>query len=101
MTHFEGDVESLRVFAVTLLSDCCLSTMWYEILPAAFLVIGFTSIPFVAIPSINYLLMGKPVIRGNEESIDKDMYRRDCKLDPTKKGNGLISVYWEGIPDKK
>lgn len=76
-------------------------TMWYEILPSLFLVVGCTSVPYLACPLVNYMWYGKPVYRGCEEQVDKDMYRRDCKLDPTGKGDGLISVYWEGIPDKK
>jgi len=79
-------------------------TMWYEILPSFFLTATFVFAPMIAVPTINYLYTGVPCVRACEYWQDKDLYRRDCNLDEkygTKKGNGLLSIYWEGIPDKQ
>lgn len=75
--------------------------MWYEILPSFFAFAGCASMPFIIIPSVNYLFFGKPMVR--QPALDSDLphMRRDQVLDPTGRMNTNYAVYWEGIPDAK
>ncbi|KAI1294861.1 hypothetical protein HDE_05843 [Halotydeus destructor] len=78
--------------------------MWWEIVPAASLVTAFLALPSISVPTIHYIFMGKPCKRGPINQFEKDMWRRDQKLDPFR-GNGLgdghNTVGLEGIPDGK
>lgn len=75
--------------------------MWYEILPSFFMFAGFMSLPFIVVPTINYIGYGKPMIREATTNMDKQYLRRDNCLDPTGRMDCNHTVYWEGIPDAK
>lgn len=75
--------------------------MWYEIFPAFFLYAGCLSVPFIIVPSVNYMFLGKPMLREATSNPDRETLRRDNCLDPTGKMNCNHTIYWEGIPDAK
>ena len=73
--------------------------MWYEVLPSVLLIGGLITFGNLTYPITHYLSWGKPASRYLRDPIDYQHYRRDCKLDPTLQGNGLINRYFEDVPD--
>ena len=73
--------------------------MWYETLPSLMLIGGLISFGNLTFPIFHYLTWGKPTARYLRDPVDYVHYRRDCKLDPTLGGYGLINRYFEDVPD--
>ena len=55
----------------------------------------------IAIPTGNYLFLGKPMLREAKSNPDRGTLRRDNCLDPTGSMNCNHTIYWEGDSGRK
>lgn len=71
--------------------------MWYQIMPAAGLIIGFTLLPMVSGPVVKYLFIGKPHARHFRTEIERDHWRRDMRLSKKKNLDGHFTRYLDDM----